>query len=255
MVSSGKCNVKPLIGCWDMFSRTHLRHPTEHTCKTWRRWIGPSSCISPDTARGHELLTKYRRATPPATNQNKTIKPDIPSINIHVLESRWSDSYRNHLRWWTTHSQLRLAHHKVNRKKAARTSEAILLALVSKPQAMRAAPMRPEPRYPAGRVNQGIPPDIRVAPPSSATVEHVQHLTKRPGHCSTYELARSSVYARKWGLDMDVELFMKWNWGVWEKPLTSHECMAHLRIPILQVSNSLECTQYRDIHLMEPYSQ
>ena len=43
-----------------------------------------------------------------------------------------------------------------------------MLALVSKPHAMSAAPIRPEPRYPAGRVSQGIPPDMLVAPPSSA---------------------------------------------------------------------------------------
>ena len=53
-------------------------------------------------------------------------------------------------------------------KKAANTSEAILLALVSKPHAIKAAPMSEDPRYPAGRVSQGIPPDMRVAPPSSA---------------------------------------------------------------------------------------
>jgi hypothetical protein len=53
-------------------------------------------------------------------------------------------------------------------KKAARMIVAILLALVLKPHAIRHAPMKDEPRYPAGSVSQGIPPDIFVAPPSSA---------------------------------------------------------------------------------------
>lgn len=56
----------------------------------------------------------------------------------------------------------------MKRKKAARARLAILLALVLKPQAMRQAPMKEEPRYPAGKVKAGIPPDILVAPPSSA---------------------------------------------------------------------------------------
>lgn len=63
---------------------------------------------------------------------------------------------------------LRLAHQSVKMKKTARTRLATLLALVSNPHAMSAAPIKPEPRYPAGRVSQGIPPDMVVAPPSSA---------------------------------------------------------------------------------------
>lgn len=93
---------------------------------------------------------KYRRATPPATNQNKTIRPDIPTIRAHV-------------------NQFLRAHHSVNRKNAARTRHAILLALVSNPHAIKQAPINEEPRYPAGRVIQGIPPDIRVSPPSSGS--------------------------------------------------------------------------------------
>jgi hypothetical protein len=67
-----------------------------------------------------------------------------------------------------TDTQLRRAHQRVKTKKPARANEAILLAFSLKPQAMSAAPTREEPRYPAGRVIQGIPPDMRVAPPSSA---------------------------------------------------------------------------------------
>jgi hypothetical protein len=93
---------------------------------------------------------KYRRATPPPTNQNRTIRPDIPMIRAHV-------------------NQFFRAHHSVNRKNAARTRHATLLALVSNPHAIKQAPMSEEPRYPAGRVIQGIPPDIRVSPPSSGS--------------------------------------------------------------------------------------
>lgn len=60
------------------------------------------------------------------------------------------------------------AHQRVKRKNTARTMQATLLALMSKPHAIRQAPMNDEPRYPAGSVMKGIPPDILVAPPSSA---------------------------------------------------------------------------------------
>jgi len=44
------------------------------------------------------------------------------------------------------YSKFRLAHQRVNRKKAASTNEAILLASVLKPQAIKHAPMKEEPR-------------------------------------------------------------------------------------------------------------
>lgn len=66
------------------------------------------------------------------------------------------------------HSQFFLAHHRVNMKKKANTSDAILLADSLNPHAIKAAPIKDEPRYPAGKVSQGIPPDILVTPPSSA---------------------------------------------------------------------------------------
>jgi hypothetical protein len=56
----------------------------------------------------------------------------------------------------------------VKRKNTAMTSEAILLAFVLNPHAIKQAPINEEPRYPAGRVSQDIPPDILVTPPSSA---------------------------------------------------------------------------------------
>jgi len=94
--------------------------------------------------------TKYLSATLFATNQNRMINPDIPRIRIHV-------------------SQFRLAHHNVNKKNPAKHNVATLLASVSKPHVISAAPMRDDPRYPAGRVSQGTPPDMRVAPPSSGS--------------------------------------------------------------------------------------
>ena len=66
------------------------------------------------------------------------------------------------------HIQLLLAHQSVKRKNTASTIDAILLAFVLNPHAIKHAPMNEDPRYPAGRVNHGIPPDIAVEPPSSA---------------------------------------------------------------------------------------
>lgn len=76
----------------------------------------------------------------------------------------------------------------MNKKNPARINVAILLALVLNPHVIKAAPMRDEPRYPAGRVSQGIPPDIRVAPPSSAEARHVSVLTPRNVSGPTIEL-------------------------------------------------------------------
>jgi hypothetical protein len=70
-----------------------------------------------------------------------------------------------------THNKLRRAHHSVNKKNTASTRLAILLAFVSNPHAIKQAPMKEEPRYPAGRVIHDMPPDMRVAPPSSAKHE------------------------------------------------------------------------------------
>jgi hypothetical protein len=67
-----------------------------------------------------------------------------------------------------TYSQFFRAHQSVIKKNTARTRDATLEAFVSNPQAMSAAPMKEEPRYPAGRVSQGMPPDMEVTPPSSA---------------------------------------------------------------------------------------
>ena len=120
-------------------------------------------------AQTKKVLTKYRRATPPSTNQNRTIRPDIPRIRAQVLgqiELNTANAMRMHE---ITYNQFLRAHHSVNKKNAARTRHATLLALVSNPHAIKQAPMNEEPRYPAGRVTQGIPPDIRVSPPSSAT--------------------------------------------------------------------------------------
>jgi len=93
---------------------------------------------------------KYLNATPPPTNQKSRTRPDIPKIKTHVI-------------------QFLLAHQSVKRKNTASTIDAILLALVLNPHAIKHAPMNEDPRYPAGRVNHGIPPDIAVEPPSSGS--------------------------------------------------------------------------------------
>jgi hypothetical protein len=113
-------------------------------------------------------LTKKRNATLSATSQNNTINPDIPKMSTHVLHEPLSTcssaaEHRNN-----THSQFLRAHHNVKRKNTPRARQAILLALVSNPHAIRQAPMSEDPRYPAGRVIHGMPPDMRVSPPSSA---------------------------------------------------------------------------------------
>jgi len=56
---------------------------------------------------------------------------------------------------YSTHNKLRLAHHRVKMKNPASTRHAILLALVSNPHAINAAPIKEEPRYPAGNVTDG----------------------------------------------------------------------------------------------------
>jgi len=71
--------------------------------------------------------TRYRNATPLAMNQKATIRPLIPKIKIQL-------------------SQFRRAHHKDNRKTAARTSVATFDASESNPQAMRQAPIKLLPR-------------------------------------------------------------------------------------------------------------
>lgn len=45
-----------------------------------------------------------------------------------------------------THNQLRFAHQSVNKKKTAMTIDAILLAFVSNPHAIKDAPIKDEPR-------------------------------------------------------------------------------------------------------------
>ena len=90
----------------------------------------------------------------------------MPKIKTHVLRHRYQQESSRYFK--AAHIQLLLAHHSVKRKNTASTIDAILLALVLNPHAIKHAPMNEEPRYPAGRVNHGIPPDIAVEPPSSA---------------------------------------------------------------------------------------
>ena len=90
--------------------------------------------------------TKKRNATPPFTNQNKTMRADIPRMSAHVLHIRQLVSYGKLSNMRQAYSQFRLAHHSVKRKNTARTRDATLLALMSNPHAMRQAPMKLEPR-------------------------------------------------------------------------------------------------------------
>ena len=90
----------------------------------------------------------------------------MPKIKTHVLRHRYQQESNRHFK--AAHIQLLLAHQRVKRKNTASTIDAILLAFVLNPHAIKHAPMNEDPRYPAGRVNHGIPPDIAVEPPSSA---------------------------------------------------------------------------------------
>lgn len=65
-----------------------------------------------------------------------------------------------------THSQSLRDHHSVSRNATASTNEHTLLATMLKPQVIKHAPMKAEPRYPALSVIAGLPPDMCVTPPS-----------------------------------------------------------------------------------------
>ena len=99
----------------------------------------------------------------------------MPNNSTHVLytakkkeKTPISPTQSTQEEFENTHRRLRRAHQSVKIKNAASTRLATLLAFVSNPHAISAAPIRPEPRYPAGSVSHGIPPDMLVAPPSSA---------------------------------------------------------------------------------------
>ena len=63
-------------------------------------------------------------------------------------------------------SQSRRAHHSVSKKQTASTRLATLLATISNPQKIKSAPIKEDPRYPAGKVIAQIPPRMCVTPPS-----------------------------------------------------------------------------------------
>ena len=126
------------------------------------------------------------------------IKPDIPNNSTHVLRKIYLSPSIKQRVLQQTHRRLRRAHQSVKTKKAARTKLATLLAFVSNPHAISAAPIKPEPRYPAGSVSHGIPPDIIVAPPSSAVSVVVSHrLAKRRKEGRTIELDRVDMRTRE----------------------------------------------------------
>ena len=74
------------------------------------------------------------------------INPDMPTNNTHVLQKTHPSAQIYIPVEHTTHKRLFRAHQSVNMKNTARTKLATLLALVSNPHAISAAPMRPEPR-------------------------------------------------------------------------------------------------------------
>jgi hypothetical protein len=58
----------------------HDMTPMKRTCRC---------AVSPQAGPGSSnALTRYLSATPPPTNQNKTISPVIPMINVQVLDAR-----------------------------------------------------------------------------------------------------------------------------------------------------------------------
>ena len=150
-------------------------------------------------------LTRNRSTSLLSRNQNKMINPDMPNNNTHVLRTEKTPTINQLTRkaettaQKQTHKRLLRAHQSVNIKNTARTRLATLLALVSNPHAISAAPIRPEPRYPAGSVSHCMPPDILVAPPSSAAPQPVPVSFLNcchPWEVRTYDLTRLSVYAR-----------------------------------------------------------
>jgi hypothetical protein len=65
---------------------------------------------------------------------------------MNKIKSEGSKSVTGYYRVKNTHNQSRLAHQSVNRKKTANTNDAILLAFVLNPHAIKQAPMKDEPR-------------------------------------------------------------------------------------------------------------
>ena len=98
-------------------------------------------------------------------NQHAIIKPTKLRMRIHTLNWKWSQS--SDIGQNKTDKISRRAQNNDNMKIAASTRVAILEAFVSKPQAIMQAPKKLLPKYPAGRVHMGMPPDIWVAPLAS----------------------------------------------------------------------------------------
>lgn len=63
-----------------------------------------------------------------------------------------------------THNQF-LAQYNTAKSITPSINAAILLANASNPANTKSPPINEDPRYPAGNVNCGIPPRMRVAPP------------------------------------------------------------------------------------------
>lgn len=115
------------------------------------------------------LRLTWRQLSPEFANKFVGFSSLLSIYYTNLMKRRQLVLSNSDLSYPTTHSQFLLAHQRLIRKMTAKTKVAILLASKSYPQAIRAAPMKELPKYPAGRVNQGIPPLILVAPPSSGS--------------------------------------------------------------------------------------
>lgn len=100
------------------------------------------SAECPGEQKGKPTTTK-RRGAACLINQHATRSPTARRMVTIV-----SQSFR--------------AHHSVSKKQTPRTMLAILLATMLKPQKVSRAPIRLDPRYPAGNVIAWIPPDMCV---------------------------------------------------------------------------------------------
>jgi hypothetical protein len=94
-----------------------------------------------------QLTTTNLNASACFMNQQATSNPTANNIVIMVNQSF-------------------LAHHNVNKKHTPSTILATLLATMLKPQNVSSAPIRLDPRYPAGSVMNCLPPRMCVTPPS-----------------------------------------------------------------------------------------
>jgi len=131
----------------------YLWHPKPRIDRTWLRWRGPK--IPVRSIEMHGLIEYHSRNTEgrhPGL-QTRIIRSGPTSqwsVPMSYTASKMVSSIRSRtvIPRETAHSRLLLAHQSVNKKKTASTKLATLLALVSKPQVIKQAPIKEDPRYP-----------------------------------------------------------------------------------------------------------